>query len=283
MKRQKSFLFLGICLSAALGFCGCSSDDEPNEPTLGLRMENNSREIGYFIGGTFEKTIKFSEPVETPKPEDFTFVSRTNQTKVFHLDWDTTEPGEDVNSSETKLRVTNVKATENPSNGYVLTIDYDVYGFMAASMDKVQIVYKGNIKTSNSFDFSYKGCAQRVLQAPTQQYRLDGVPTSEKIEIGHFLYTLGIAYPSEVHGVEGRHCIYASPYGEEIDLNSEFHLKGKKNITFSADYEGSRPVLTIHGLDKLKPESMYYVQLIYSLGQNEYVALHVPIQVTADM
>lgn len=280
MKQQKTLLFLGICLSAVLGFSGCSSDDEPNEPTVEIKMGNEYQETVYTPVATFKKPILFSEPVETPKPEDFTFVSETNQTKVFHLDWDITEPAKDVNTSEAKLTVTNVEAVGNLATGYTLytlTISCDVSKFMTASMDKVQIVYKKKSKTSNSFDFSYKGCAQKVVrQLPMQTYKLEEIPTSAKIELQSAYNQLGIS-PSEVHGVEGRHCIYGSLHEEGIDLNSEFHMQGQKDITFSADYEGMRPVLTIHGLDKFEPDVEHYVQLIFSFGQNQYAAINVPI------
>ncbi len=277
MKRQKTILFLGICLSTALGFCGCSSDnDEANDPQVEITISEKIEIVPYRPHGSYPIYVEIKGTTETPKPEDFTFVSENSSAEVLHHRWDTTEPGKSGNQGDVTFSVTKILPNEYNPGGYTLTITYDVSGCMTATRDKTHIVYKKKAQTAASFLFSYQGYAQQAVDLEEFYLIPSETPSTVKIDVQAGYDALGIS-PNEVHGVEGRHCIYSDGYGHEVDLNSEFCVKGNNDITFSADYEGGKPVITIYGADKLKERTVYYVHFIVSLGQNRYAAMNVPI------
>lgn len=270
-----------ICLLAAsvlVAFTtACSSDEKPEQPKVECALQQTGPVITYVSKGTFEIPIQLKGNTEAPKASDFAIQASTQTTESFRFDWDTTEEGEQFPTHQVKLSVSGVHEGEETGT-YILTIDYDTSGYMDVRYSGIHLYYQ-NSETTQTFLFSCQTYAQQTIALPVHTLKKAEVPTTLRIEVETAYKQLGLS-AEEIHATQGRYGLYGGTYGSEILEKSALKYEGKTIFLGCGYNEHQAPVVSLLGAQSIEPGITYFVQLVISLGQGNYAAIHIPILVT---
>lgn len=281
MNRLLTSTAMLVMLAVSVASCGNDDkENEPDTPKITLSIKNDKPLVSFVSKGSFEIPVHMTGLKSTPTAQDFTILAPSVSCSNFVFDWDDTGSEQETDAPANGLKVTAVAETDQPQE-YILTVAYDATGNMSVDYNEAFIYYDQTTKSLTPFNFLCEPLAQQCFEYPVQTYKRSELTSKLVIDVKKAYDELGISY------LPDNHAIYAGTYSDtQIDPeNGKSHWKEHKDVIISVGAQNpgtsdESQHISIYSPAKLNSGTTYFLQLITTLGQGNYAAIHVPFIIT---